>query len=164
MRKALYAFVSGVAIVSVSMVGPSAQSRPDFSGKWTLVAGPDVIVGGPLGREGVISQDATSVTFTQSLPVTHDPNRSLTYRVDGSESRNETRTLRGETWTHLSQARWMSEALLVTTITNAGITGRWESVLTCSLDGKGNLVIVSVDPNLWPPSTMSTRTLTYSKN
>ena len=55
---------------AVCVDGQAQTSRPDLSGKWTLVEGPP---GGnsPLGNEGIISQDTASVTF-QAMRVPFD--------------------------------------------------------------------------------------------
>src|SRR5688572_10887201 len=93
MNRHLLLLALGSALVSLGATDPSAQSRPtarpDLSGKWTLAATPGVIADAPLFTEGVITQDALSVTFTSGA-------RSLTYRLDVPESRNTQTSARGE--------------------------------------------------------------------
>lgn len=134
----------------------ASQTRPDFSGKWTLVSTSN-FAGGPLGRGGTITQDEASVTFTPSL------GQTVTYRIDGSETSRPTTTVTGATWHLASQARWVTNALLVTTkyVTNIG---RWEDLVVCSLDGDGNLVVVTVSTPKTSDRGMSTETLVYRKN
>jgi hypothetical protein len=150
---ALVVFAVGLAPRAVQS---AAQTRPDFSGKWTLVS-TSSFAGGPLGRGGTITQDEASVTFTPSL------GRTVTYRIDGSENSRTTTTVTGELWDLASQARWVTNALLVTTkyVTNIG---RWEDLVVCSLDGDGNLVVVTVSTPKSTQRGMSTETLIYRKD
>ena len=134
----------------------AAQTRPDFSGKWTLVS-TSSFAGGPLARGGTITQDEASVTFTASQ------GQAVTYRIDGSENSRTTTTVAGVVWGLTSQARWVTNALLVTTkyVTNIG---QWEDLVVCSLDGDGNLIVVTVSAVKTSQRGMSTETLIYRKD
>jgi hypothetical protein len=54
----------------ISIEGQAPSSLPDLSGKWTLIEGQPG-ADSPLGNEGAITQDGSSVTF-QSLKVPFD--------------------------------------------------------------------------------------------
>jgi hypothetical protein len=145
-----------LALFSVQL---SAQ-KPNLSGKWTLVTAPELDPvrpqSSPLGYEGNITQDGTSVTFTTG-------NRSITYRLDLPESQNPLTTMRGDSWLLASQARWVQNALLVVTKTTSPI-GTWEDMLICSLDGDGNLNVVVLGTPKSQQAAMITTLLTYRRN
>jgi hypothetical protein len=87
--KFLQTLFTGLLIANATLTtsaGQSAASRVDFSGKWTFVMNdgqPLSPLSSPLGQEGVISQDSSSITFRQTSPPAFDPNRTLIYRLDG---------------------------------------------------------------------------------
>jgi hypothetical protein len=145
------------ALLAVLFAWPlSAQAKPDFSGAWTLVSAVPAVPAGPLGRGGTVTQDASSLTFTTG-------SRSVTYRLDRPETQTPTTTVRGETWLLTSQVRWVQDALLVVTKTTAPI-GTWEDMLTCALDGQGNLTIVALATPKSGESAMITTLMTYRRN
>jgi hypothetical protein len=148
-----FAAVAGLCALLSSQV--SAQQRPNFAGRWVLVSDTAAYVDGPLGREGTVTQDERSVTFTSGT-------RSVTYRLDRPETVNTTTTVRGDSWTLVSQVRWVQHALLVTTTTRSPI-GTWEDMMVCSLDGRGNLnIVVLSTPKDWH-AAMITTLLTYRR-
>jgi hypothetical protein len=149
-------FLAVVAVFALLPISMSAQQRPNFAGTWVLVSDTAAYVDGPLGHEGTITQDESSVTFTSGA-------RSLTYRLDQPETVNTTATVRGDLWTLTSQVRWVQHALLVTTTTRSPI-GTWEDMTVCSLDGHGNLNIVVLATSKSQQAAMGTILLTYRKN
>jgi hypothetical protein len=166
MKKTLFLAVVGVAI-ALSAAGPSAQAvptgRPNFSGTWTLVSGTSAVPG-PLGAQGAIAQDQATLTFTTG-------NHSLRYRLDGSESRSDITTPYWQTLTRVSQARWVTNAVLITTATSAGTKGAWQDLVICSLDQVGNLNIVTVGTGLRASTVdlsvdpwTATKLLVYKRN
>jgi hypothetical protein len=50
---------------------------------------------------------------------------------------------------------------MITTVSRQ--TGKWQELKTYSIDGSGNLVVVSVGPNLHPSGTTFTSTAVYRK-
>ena len=155
MQRVLCGFVAGLIATSLGQGDSVAQRRPpvrpDFSGKWTLVAGPQ----DPHRLEWAISQDESSITFVTA-------NRSMTYKIDGPDIPYETTTVRGDVWKRLYHARWVSNALLITTKTDSSI-GRWEDAMIWSLDGGGNLQLVTVDATTSMELVMKTQLLTYRR-
>jgi hypothetical protein len=152
MKRVLSLLAVGV-VIGLNGVGPSARVRlagqPDLSGTWTLISGTRA-ASSPLGAEGTIAQDMSSLTFSTGA-------RSLRYRLDGSESRND--------WngsTQSSQARWVTKALLITTTTHSA-AGEWEDAAICSLDAAGHLNVVTVNALKWPEDAMGTSLLVYQK-
>ena len=127
-----------------------AQERADLSGNW---------VGGPNGQRLVIKQDAAQLTVTDGR------GRVLVYRLDASESRNETTTVTGEKWTHVSQAKWVSSALVVTTKTTRAAGQNWDWMTIYRRDGQGNLLVTTLDAvtDPGPFMAMSMLTVEYQK-
>ena len=161
MNRSLFLLAVGFAVVNLGATSPATQSRPavrpDLSGKWTFMAAPGVTADAPLFAEGVVTQDASSVTFSSGA-------RSLTYRLDVAESKNTQTSVRGETVTLMSQVRWVTNALLITTKHNRGATEGWEDLLVCSLNGRGELTLVRVVAVTSPEPVMKTVVLTYRRN
>ena len=71
-----------IAIVLLSALA-SAQSTPNFAGKWTLVPAPGATGAGGLGQEATIAQDATSITIKRT---TQMGEFTTIYKLDGSEN------------------------------------------------------------------------------
>ncbi len=108
----------------------SAQPRASFSGTWLATSGPQQLV---------ITQDATQLTVTDAR------GRPWIYRLGGSESRNETTSVTGEKWTHVSQTKWVSSALVITTTTTRAADQRWDWMTIYTRDGEGNLQVTTLD-------------------
>ena len=139
-----------VVMTSLVVAVPAAQDRADFSGTW---------VGGPNAQRLVIKQDATQLTVTDGR------GRVLVYRLDASESRNETTTVRGEKWTHVSHAKWVSSALVVTTTTRRAEGQSWDWMTIYRRDGQGNLLVTTLDAvtDPGPFMAMAMSTVEYKK-
>lgn len=151
-------FFAVIAMILAVGFTAGAQEKPDFSGKWVAVD-PQPAAGnaagnaagggrGPGGRgrgfqpgfgpEFTVKQDATKLTITrggQSSP--------LTYKLDGSESKN-TMTREGQQIEQISTAKWEGSTLVIVTQVNfQGNTREMRRVL--SMEG-GNLVIDQTSP------------------
>lgn len=109
------------AVAAVLLVaGLSAQAKPDFSGKWTLVPDPNAAAAAPAaggggrgggrgggggqlcGAECTIMQDATSLMIMRT---TQAGEQKATYKLDGSESKNMQQGRGGATEV-VSKAMW----------------------------------------------------------
>lgn len=132
-----------IAVLLAAAIQPSvgqAQDRsaarpPNLSGAWTAVDVEDSR-SSPLGPRFTVTQDAATVTLTGVRD-------TVTYPLDGSNTQRTQITTLGQTWTLTAQARFVTAALLVTTKTDAGSTGRWEDLMVLSLDTTGQLTLVS---------------------
>jgi hypothetical protein len=102
-------------------------------------------------------QDAATVTFTSGT-------RSITYRLDVPETRNTVVSARGEKMTLVSQVRWVTHALLITTKHNRGAVEGWEDLLVCSMNGPDELVVVNVAAVTSTEPVMKAVALTYRRN
>jgi hypothetical protein len=159
MSRFWHAVIAGLALVSLTtdaLVQSRPIGRPDFSGTWTLAAGSPAPIGGLLGSDAVITHDEGTISFRSG-------NRSTAYRLDGNETLSTRTTVRGDRWTEVSQARWVTHALLITTTTDAGPTGRWEDLLILSLSGENALNVVTVSTAKSAKPAMITQLWVYER-
>jgi hypothetical protein len=129
------------AAVVLMAIGLIAQTKPSFAGEWKMVADPadggDGRGGGP-GVDLTITQGATSMTV--EYPKAPAPVK-LTYKLDGSVSKNTLAGRGGGAPTEqVSRAMWAGNNIVVTTTTRAG-----EEKRTFSMEG-GNLVVETSAP------------------
>jgi hypothetical protein len=142
---------------------PSAQSPPDFSGKWIFVSAspktdfPDDMV---WPSWMTIRQTASEFAYETAVGPMRVPR--VAYRLDGTEIESVSTAADGESVTRTSKATWVSRAIVVLT-TISRQTGKFQVMETYSIDASGNLVVISVEPNLHPSGTTSTLTAVYRK-
>jgi hypothetical protein len=137
-----------------------AQSKPDFSGTWTLdTAKSDPA---PQGRGGG-GMGAGSVTIKQTvteLAITSEGRQgpqTMTYKLDGSESSNEVMG-RGGAQTVKSKAKWDGASLVVETTRDFnGMSITTKEVRR--LDGKDLIVEVTAQT----PQGEQKRKMVYTK-
>jgi hypothetical protein len=134
------------AILSVSAVvlmaaGLVAQAKASFSGEWKIVADPDS--GGGRGEPGIdltITQSATAMTVEYRAGGQAPAPVKLTYKLDGSVSKNMMAGRGGGAPTEqVSKAMWAANKLVVTTTTGAG-----EEKRTFAMEGDNLVVETSV--------------------
>jgi hypothetical protein len=153
---AVLAVVTGVTAGS----GGLAQQRPlapppDLTGTWVTTAA-DARSYSALGLRFTAKQDASTITLTTDR-------ESVTYALNDSETVRTTQTVRGDTWTRTSRARFVTYALVVTTRIDAGPTGHWEDLFIVSLDRPGEVTVVSCSALKAMEPGMATRTFKYTK-
>ena len=125
------AVLSVVAVVLVA-AGLVAQAKPNFAGEWKLMVERGQ---GEPGVDLTITQSATAVSLIYRDGV------KLTYKLDGSESKNMMAGRGGGAPTeHVSKAIWAGNSIVVTTTTSGG-----EEKRTFSMDG-GYLVVETSAP------------------
>jgi hypothetical protein len=129
-----------------------AQWKPDFSGRWKSP--------GPAAQIN-IAQDGPA--FVVTIAGAHGNTETLTYRLDGAESRNTTRDVTGAVWTHVSRATWMNSAVVITTTTSRDSGGGWQWMRVYSLKGDGELSVTTFDGVLHDARLMDTSTVFYEK-
>ena len=169
MKRFTTVMLSTAAVVAMT-AGLLAQAKPNFAGKWTLDApaaapaappqggapggpggGRGGGRGGGWGQEATITQDATTLTveYTQGQnPV------KLTYKLDGTESKNTTMGRGGPT-EQVSKAAWDGAKLKIVTTTANG-----EQTRLVSLDG-AKLAIETTQPGM--DGAAMTNKVTYTK-
>jgi hypothetical protein len=154
-----FRFVLVVAILSV--LPRPLLAQVNFSGQWELIeeASPQIAdYSSPIGKRGSIVQDAEILTLTSSRE------GARRFNLDGSDTQHVTMSPAGEPFTANSRVRWTSSALLITTAhTRPSLPNAWEDIITLSLNGQGQLVIIKVSPNLWPYGTTNTHRWVYRK-
>jgi hypothetical protein len=130
--------ILSVAAVALMAAGLGAQAKPSFAGEWKLVAA------GGQGEPGVdliVTQDATAMTVDYKRGGPAPAPVKLTYKLDGSGSKNMMAARGGGAPTEqVSKAMWAANKLVVTTTTGAG-----EEKSTFSMEG-GNLVVEASAP------------------
>ena len=151
-------FFAAAAIAMILAVGvnPSAQAKPDFSGKWVAVDPLPVAGDAGAGRGGgrgggrgagfqpgfgpefTVKQDAKTLTIARGGQTS-----ALTYKLDGSESKN-TVTRDGQQQEQIATATWDGNKLVIATqVRFQGNTREQRRVL--AMEG-GNLVIDQTNP------------------
>jgi hypothetical protein len=137
------------AILSVTAVilmaaGLVAQAKPSFAGEWKIVADPPDGGGGRGGGPGIdltITQGATAMTVEYMGGGQAPAPVKLTYKLDGSVSKNMMAGRGGGAPTEqVSKAMWAGHNIVVTTTTGAG-----EEKRTFSMEG-GDLVVETSAP------------------
>jgi hypothetical protein len=152
-----------VAALVLWTVSLSAQAKPNFAGDWVREAPAGGAApggggggggrgggggGGFCGMECKITQTATELTLDYMGGGQNPAPAKLTYKLDGSESKNTVQG-RGGPAEQVSKATWDGAKLVITTTTQAG-----EQKRVLSLEG-GNLVVDATNPdrNGGPPTT-----------
>jgi hypothetical protein len=134
--------ILSVAAVVVLAAGLAAQARPSFAGEWKVVADPDS--GGGRGGPGIdltITQSAAAMTVEYRADGQAPAPAKLTYKLDGSVSKNTMAARGGGAPTEqVSKAMWAGNNIVVTTTTGAGDEKR-----TFSMEG-GDLVVQTSAP------------------
>jgi hypothetical protein len=122
------AILSAAAVVLLA-AGLTAQAKPGFAGQWKLMVARGQ---GEPGMDLIITEGAASMTVEYvrgPAPV------KVTYRLDGSVSRNMMPGPAGAPIEQVSRAMWAGNNIVVTTTTSAG-----EEKRTFSMEG-GYLVV-----------------------
>jgi hypothetical protein len=108
--------VIAAAILGVTAVA-SAQ-KPDFSGTWTLDPASAPAAGGGRGGGALGSGPATVKQAADALTIERtmgDGRVTLTYKLDGTESRNVIMAGGGQAADSLSTAKWDGQKLMIAT-------------------------------------------------
>ena len=141
--------LSVAAILSLVIAGASmsAQSKPSFAGKWTMVPDPNAPAAGGRGRGGFggLGQEFTAAQDDKTLTVTTN-NPQLgelksVYNLDGTESKNPL-NFGGQSVDRVSKVKWDGAKLVITTTINFNGTPA-ETSQSWMLDATGNLVVES---------------------
>jgi hypothetical protein len=129
--------VGVIAVAIVVMAALAWAQKPNFSGTWTLdpsgaTAADRGDGGGPLGNgPATIKQTAEMLTIERAAD---DARLSVTYRLDGSDSRNVLIGPGGQPADSLSAAKWDGARLRI--VTKQEMDGRlMESTEVWSVDG-----------------------------
>ncbi len=143
------AMALGAAAVVVFASGITAQTKPNFSGKWTLQVEPGAAAAGGgqrgrgmggggafCGQECTITQDATTLKVDRMFG---QNTVSSTYKLDGSESKNTQQMGGRGAMEIVSKAAWDGDKLTISTTRDMNGTSV-TTTSTISMDG-GNMVV-----------------------
>jgi hypothetical protein len=162
MKRAITAVAAALVCITATL---SAQTPPNFAGKWTLVvdanaapAGGGRGMGG-IGQSATIVQDATTLTITRTTQVGEF---TSTYKLDGTESKN-TMNMGGNAVDLLSKAKWEGSKLAVATTMNIG-GNPVETSMIMALDPDGNLLVETTRPDFQGGGAPITTKATYKKS
>jgi hypothetical protein len=147
--------VAAVLVVGLSSIVQAAQSRPNFSGDWSLVPEKSNL-GGDGAGPGFYSSFPDAFTIAQTdrrLTVSWkhgNPPATFTYALDGSENRNRLSPAATEPDKEVvSRASWVGRTLVIETTRSfslGGQTGTVSTTYVMSLDGDGLLLIDKTTP------------------
>jgi hypothetical protein len=130
--------ILSVAAVVLMAAGLVAQAKPSFAGEWKKVAADSQ---GEPGVDLIITQGAAAMTVEYMRGDQAPAPVKLTYKLDGSVSKNMVAGRGGGAPTEqVSKAMWAANKLVVTTTTGAG-----EEKRTFSIEGD-NLVVETSAP------------------
>ena len=110
--------LSAIALLAVLLPLPQA-TRPLLAGVWV----------GDTERLQIRLQG-------DSLTLTKGSQEPMTYRLDGSVSRNSSKTAASTVWNHESTARWVGNAVLIVTKTTRENGASWEWLTIYSIDSE----------------------------
>ena len=133
--------ILSMAAVVLMAAGLVAQAKASFAGEWKIVADNADRGQGSPGMDLAITQGATAMTLEYRGGGQTPAPVKLTYKLDGSVSRNMMAGRGGGAPTEqVSKAMWAGNKLVVTTTTGAG-----EEKRTFSMEA-GNLVVETSAP------------------
>jgi predicted metalloprotease with PDZ domain len=118
-----------LAFVCVSFV--SAQQKPNFSGTWVGVTPAEVA-----GNQQLVTHTATTLTLRHGA---EGDDHVITYKLDGSESRNALAS-HGDEIVSIARASWEGDRLIINESTTYPDGRKAERRLTFGLDKEGQLV------------------------
>jgi hypothetical protein len=168
------------ALVALLAAGATAQTRPDFSGRWT--SEPSPAVDGQRGASGERIGDmgsgwGASVTITQTaerMTVEYmffargdmQPPLRFVFALDGSETKNSVMMGRG-IQAQTSKTAWESEKLVITTTHSFGSPETGQPVTsevkqTLTLESPTSLIIETTRSGVLGGPSSTTRTV-YKK-
>jgi hypothetical protein len=136
--------VLSLAAAVLMAAGLAAQGKPGFAGEWKMVP-----PGGGQGEPGVdliITQSAAAITVEYTRGPVPAPAK-LTYKLDGSVSKNTLANRGGAPDEQASKAMWAGNSIVVTTTTSAG-----EEKRTFSMNGDDLVVETSAPARSGAPN------------
>jgi hypothetical protein len=158
-----------VALLLISAAPSFSQTRPDLNGEWELVMESEpgnAAYSSPLGLRASVTHTVQVLILTPTVIKAapsnlHGKERTLT--LDGSEIREAGVDATGEPFVWLSRVESVSGALVITTSHPRGTEQEWRELTILSILGGGELEILRVGPNLWPPGTTNSKRFVYRR-
>lgn len=131
-------------------IGQAQPTPPNLSGKWSLVNG-SVEAESPLGREGTITQNGTTVTLRSSTST-----RSIAIPFDGSKTTSQ--DAGPVVWEY--RGSWVGFAFVVSMKASSGA---FEDLMVVTPSGPDTMTMVIMRTPIASGKVMHTFTLTYRK-
>ena len=132
-------------ILCLSLTSGVAQTRPDFSGKWTRIP---AAAGQPV--------ETLTITQTQDTLTVDDAGRRWVHKLDGSESKNRPAD------PQVSISTWEGDTLVTVFPIESGPQGPYLLKVALSLDGK-TLVVNATSTSKATSAVFAKETKRYSK-
>jgi hypothetical protein len=128
----LTAVIAITSAALLTVVGTSAQTKPNFSGTWVYVSPAE-----SAGQEQTIKHDAT--TFTTSH-ASEGGGHSFTYQLDGTDSPNEVHS-HGDQIATRAKATWAGDQLVIVEVVAYPDGRKLDKKTSYLLDPQGQLNI-----------------------
>jgi hypothetical protein len=125
-----WASVCWALLIAAATVG--AQQKPNFSGTWVAISPAEAA-----GQEQEVRHTDTTLSTGHA---SEGGGHSATYKLDGSESRNELSS-HGQKIVTLSKAEWSGDKLTITSSTTYPDGRKLDSRETWSMNSSGQLTI-----------------------
>jgi hypothetical protein len=173
-----------VTVVALFPVSAMAQTRPDFSGRWTSEPVPAVTVPGGGGQSGgiragdmgsgwgstiIIAQDVSRLTVEYTFFTRGDmpPPRKFVYALDGSETKNSVMMGRG-IQAQAPKTGWEGDKFVITTVHNLENSANGQPVTVevkrrLALESPTSLIVETTRSGVLGGPLATTRTV-YKKN
>ena len=156
--------LSITTLIALMLLSVPAFAQVSFSGDWIALdeaASNSASYRSPLGDKGSIVQSNDVITFRTVDGRTRGAVERA-YRLDGSETRYDA-TTDGVTRSYSASSRWMGAALVITTTTTAPNGGSLESMVTLSLNRRGQIEMLVLHHFPESPSTPDTHRFVYRR-
>ena len=147
-RRHVIGVLLAICLTAIFAIGQSQPTPPDLSGKWTLVDG-SLEAESPLGRDGTITQNGTTVTLRSSTST-----RSIAIPFDGSKTTVPDRAV---VWEY--RGTWVGFALVVSMKAST-----FEDLMVLTPSGPDTMTVVMMRTPIASGKVMHTFTLTYRKS
>lgn len=171
-----------VVAAALMVATVSAQGKPNFTGKWTIVVDPNAPppggAGGGRGGRGGMGGGRGGAVGGQTFTLTQDAATlkvermqgetpyTLTYKLDGSESKNTTPGRQGGQGSEsIAKATWEGSTLVINitqTMNMGGQSMNMQSKQVLSLAADGSLVVETTAAGMGGGEPMTTK-VTYKK-
>lgn len=150
---------AGVCVVVFASL-LSAQAKPNFAGKWTLVPDANSQGGGMMtAAEMTVAQDDKTVTVTTTGQMGEI---KTLYSLDGKETKSPIE-FNGNSIDRTTKTAWDGNKLVLTTVANFNGQG-FETKQVWSLNADGSLAVDSTRPDFQGGGAPVTTKLTYKKS
>jgi hypothetical protein len=120
------------ATLVLTLVGISAQTKPNFSGTWVFVSPAE-----SAGQEQTIKHDATTFSTGHA---SEGGGHSFSYRLDGTDSPHEVQS-HGEQIRSTAKASWEGDQLIIAEVVSYPDGRKLDKKTTYSLDPQGQMNI-----------------------